>query len=285
MQSVKFTAFRLVFLNLLVCALFAGTAFAAMSDSEFIDLCERSSSEALFPGTMQQIIDAINNGANVNARDENGVTPLMIVVRAIVEFDPKIEEVINALVKAGADINAKSRTGMTVAMFAVISNSHPEVMKILIKSGVKADEKYPETGVTLLMLAARSNIHPEVPELIKTLVKSGADVNAKDKDGWTPLIYAARSLSDFCLEKVTTLLSLKADVHAKDKSGKTAIDHAREKEDLENTDVVRILEEAALKQKEQGRQSIFSGHGMLIVGGLLVFAIALLFITMKHSRK
>ena len=46
----------------------ADSAFAAMSDSDFLVLCET--------GALKQIEDAIKAGANVNARNENEETPL-----------------------------------------------------------------------------------------------------------------------------------------------------------------------------------------------------------------
>ena len=41
---------------------------------------------------------------------------------------------------------------------------------------------------TPLMFAARYNSNPEVVAL---LLQAGADINEKDKDGWTPLMFAA----------------------------------------------------------------------------------------------
>ena len=55
----------------------------------------------------------------------------------------------------------------------------PEVVTLLIKAGadVNAKDKY---GVTPLHRAAAYN---ENPEVITILIKAGADVNAKDSDG------------------------------------------------------------------------------------------------------
>ena len=48
-----------------------------------------------------------------------------------------------------------------------------------------------ENGVTLLHGAAISD-HPET---VRFFIKKGLDVNAKDNDGWTPLMAAARETS------------------------------------------------------------------------------------------
>ena len=55
---------------------------------------------------------------------------------------------------------------------------HHEVVEALLKNGADVDA-YMEGGATALMLAAR-NGHPYV---VEALLKSGADVNAKDPDG------------------------------------------------------------------------------------------------------
>lgn len=66
-----------------------------------------------------------------------------------------------------------------------------------------ADEK-DENGVTLLMKAAKKG---DV-EKIRNLIYSGADVNAKDKEGWTALMYAVRYQNDADVVKI--LLNNKA---------------------------------------------------------------------------
>ena len=59
--------------------------------------------------------DAILKGANVNALDENGSTPLMVAT--ILKTDLKI---LNFLVESGANINTQNPYGNTAVMFAAI---------------------------------------------------------------------------------------------------------------------------------------------------------------------
>ena len=72
------------------------------------------------------------------------------------------------------------------------------------------------TGYSLRRNAASSNLSPAVLEV---LLKAGADVNAKENKGWTPLhAAAAENPSPAVLE---VLLKAGADPRAIDKDGKT----------------------------------------------------------------
>ena len=72
-------------------------------------------------------------------------------------------------------------------------------------------------GRTLLMHAAKDGNEKE----IKLLLKSGANVNLKDKDGWTALMYAVRYSSN--LECTESLLEAGADISLKNKYGSSAL--------------------------------------------------------------
>ena len=56
-------------------------------------------------------------------------------------------------------------------------------------------------------------------ETVQALIAKGADVNAKEKNGWTALIRAAKKGH---IDIVKALLEAGADVNAKDKMGGTA---------------------------------------------------------------
>ncbi len=73
-----------------------------------------------------------------------------------------------------------------------------------------------QTGATPLHYAAAGGNEQEV----SSLLKAGANVNAKDEDGWTPLHFAAQSKSAGVAE---LLLAAGAEVNATDLHGNTPL--------------------------------------------------------------
>ena len=76
-------------------------------------------------------------------------------------------------------------------------------------------------------------------EVVRALIKAGADVNAKDNDGWTPLHYSAWNGH---LEVARALIEAGADVNAKENGGSTPLHAAAEKG---HKSVIKILENVA----------------------------------------
>ena len=82
-------------------------------------------------------------------------------------------------------------------------------------------------GVTVLHIASKENNEPEIIDL---LVKSGANVNAQDAEGFTPLHMAAIHGN---LKIVKKLVDLEADVNIVTTDGKNAAELAHLNEELE----------------------------------------------------
>jgi ankyrin repeat protein len=64
-------------------------------------------------------------------------------------------------------------------------------------------------------------------DVVKALLAGGADVNAVDRFGYTPLLYAA-TIDFGDAETATALLQAGADPNVKAKKGETALSQARE---------------------------------------------------------
>ena len=170
----------------------------------------------------------LKKGADVNETRECSITILMNAVKSVLN-----SEVIDELLKAGADVNAVNEYGQNVLMMAAICNSNPEIIRMLLTAGadVKSSDKY---GNTILMMAAAHNFNPFV---ITELVSAGADVNAVNMFGETALIIAVKKRvydRDFALlDVVRCLVRAGADTELADHEGKTALSYAYEHEDDE----------------------------------------------------
>nr|UVF58849.1 ankyrin repeat protein E2 [synthetic construct] len=109
-------------------------------------------------------------------------------------------------------------------------------VRILMANGadVNATDNWGDTPLHLA--AVRGHL-----EIVEVLLKAGADVNASDEMlGDTPLHLAAAD--DGHLEIVEVLLKHGADVNAQDKFGKTPFDLAI---DNGNEDIAEVLQKAA----------------------------------------
>ena len=181
------------------------------------------------PNQFSRHIDAIRKaGADVNAKNIDGKTPLHQAA-----YFNKNPEVITTLIKAGADVNAKNKNGSTPLQDAVWFNKNPEVTTLLIKAGADVNAK-DNKGYTPLHFAAGYNENPEVFTL---LIRAGADVNAKRNGGVTPLHDAARYRENPDL--LAVLIKAGADVNAKNNDGQTPLDRASGNNKPRNAEVLR----------------------------------------------
>src|SRR5208337_2822064 len=73
-------------------------------------------------GTPQQVQAAIEQGADIYARDKLGNAVLMLAAGY-----NRRPEMITTLLKAGADIKAQNKNGWTPLMFATEFNHNPEI--------------------------------------------------------------------------------------------------------------------------------------------------------------
>jgi ankyrin repeat protein len=125
-----------------------------------------------------EIIELLDRGADVNARDDTHRTALML--SSLHGYMGNVK----ALVDRGADVNAMDVDGWSPADWAVITDHH-EVVAFLISRGADV-EKRATDGSTLLMGAIASGCKISVP----LLLSHGVDITAADNKGLRAIHYA-----------------------------------------------------------------------------------------------
>ena len=124
-----------------------------------------------------------------------------------------------------------------------------EVARVLEEKGVNEivdEEKAKELGKELMNMADKGNV-----EAVENLIELGADVNQKDNEGWTPLMYASYGGR---LEIIKKLIEAKADINQKDKSGDTALMLGFMNDSLEIVDT--LIENGADVSGENGIKAL-----------------------------
>ena len=168
----------------------------------------------------------IDNGADVDAKDDNGKTALILATMG------GRTDMVDLLIKADADMDAKSNYGNTAMMMAC-DRGDTDIVRLLIDNGADMDAK-DNHGYTAMMIAIEMG-YSSHKDILSLLVYNGADVDAKDNDGSTALMSA---VSNGQTEIVDLLLNDGADVNAADSDGQTALMFACEEE---HKDIVRLL--------------------------------------------
>ena len=148
-----------------------------------------------------------------------------------------LEEVADCL-RSGVDLKKLNEDGNTPLHSAAGFCTNPAVIATLVKAGADLEARDRKFGNTPLHSAAMSNKNPAV---IAKLLKLGAVGKALNADGNTPLHSAARSNTN--PDVIAALLNAGADFEAQDKAGNNTPLHLAAGSN-ENPAVVTTLLEA-----------------------------------------
>jgi ankyrin repeat protein len=168
--------------------------------------------------TLSNTVILLKSGANINARNENGATPLMLAAEQNDSID-----LVKTLIEHGADLNIKSIGGATALMYAMKSST-PHVTALLLQKSIDVDAR-DYNGRTALMWLIMQRLADSTKG--KLLLEAGANINARDLQGMTPLMWAAKAGSA-SREKTNLLLDRGAKLNDRDIAEKTPLMYAVE---------------------------------------------------------
>ena len=114
----------------------------------------------------------LKEGAYLEARDGEGHTPLML---ATLEG---CHEPARLLIKAGADVDAKSLDYNTSVLMMAALKGYPEIVRMLLERNPQLNVRN-KSGYTALMLAAKGGY----ADIVRMLLNAGADKSVRDNSG------------------------------------------------------------------------------------------------------
>jgi len=233
-------------------------------------------------GDTRKVVQLLDNGLKVNVSfppDESefsGMTALMVA--SLHGYPELVEE----LIKRGADVNLKRYVGDTALMFAARTGNVKTVNALLgaganpnatvmsphageitpLNSAINSDRPN-RVEIAKILIGAKAEINPKGDffasplinavddlEMVKLLIASGAEVNQKNFRGATALMIAAGAGT---LSVVRCLLEKGADVNARDREGNTVLAYAEERRELfdpsRRDEIIQVLRKAQAESK------------------------------------
>lgn len=168
----------------------------------------------------------IAHGADVNAEDSFGTTPLLAAVSR------GQLETLRLLIAHGANVRAAELDSGKNALMRGVYRT--EIASVLLDHGLNVNAR-DRSGRTALM-------HCQNPKIAALLIARGADVNARDAQGTTALTIMSLSGQADC---VALLLKHGANVHTVNQMGETPLSAARL---LRSTAIITLLTHAGAKK-------------------------------------
>ena len=145
--------------------------------------------DSIFLHYKQEIVETLlKHGANPNHQNKNGQTPLMY---ACMNWNV---EIVKMLLEHGADIYQTNKRKLPLIFFATMKddeNANLEIIKMLVDKGIDINQQEKDERTTLMTVSARGHLN-----LWKWLLEHGANVNIKNNEGKTALMFAKENNQD-----------------------------------------------------------------------------------------
>ena len=171
----------------------------------------------LLKNTNLNINSKLDMAVNMNGWYLGGATPLILASYL------GYTNIVKSLLDNNADIRARDGIDGSMAIHIAAANGNDDIIEMLLAKDETIVNETDNKGNAPLHWAAMK----DKSETIKLLAQRGADLEAKDIDGWTPLHYASAFSS---LQTVETLINLGANRESRANDGSTALAYAQKSE-------------------------------------------------------
>jgi ankyrin repeat protein len=185
---------------------------------------------AVIYGTLKTVGLLLAKKADRNIKDKEGNTLLHLAASR------RHAEKVRQILKFSPEIDSRNNDGHTPLLLAVRRYDNVKVIESLLDHRARIGMRDNE-GRSVLHIASQSNM--------ELLIKRGADVNAQDKDGNTPLHLTLKDLLMIkyfhasLKDKIIMLMKGDADPYLKNKEGKSPMDLAVESGIKEAIDLLK----------------------------------------------
>ena len=167
----------------------------------------------------------IEKGAQMEGTDNTNQTPLIMAVYE------RYLNVVEYLIGKGANIESRNKNDQTPLIIAapvsgVFFGGDTAIVKFLIANGaqINAIDSFGKSPLHWAVKNSNRHNYEKQCTIARNLIKNGAKIDTKDKDGATPLHLAAEKY--FAFTFVQLLIENGAKISIKDNKGKTPLDIA-----------------------------------------------------------
>jgi ankyrin repeat protein/erythromycin esterase-like protein len=210
---------------------------------------------AAYLGDVAKVMNFIEQGSDVNAKNQRGLTPLHYAARR------GHKEIVEVLLAHGADVDIGGNYNQTAAEFAM-GNNHRKIVQLLVSKGADISPLHfalymKDEAKARSLIEGGADVNRRTPygttsldravdagfkDIVELLIAKGANVNAKDNWGWTPLHSAVSYGSK---DMVELLIAKGVDINVRDGDGRMPIRYAKNKG---YTKIVELLRKHGAKE-------------------------------------